>query len=104
MNLIDEMKKCGSKCERFLHKDEPIAAKILLDEIFSTVNFSLLGSNARLKEESVICFWRDYVIDVEGTVNCGCLYLNLFLFGRIPSLVILNVHLEPARKLQPFVF
>ena len=67
LGLLDEMKKCPVAFEKvFLHHEESITAVKLLDEIFADTKFSLRGSNARLDEADTICFWRDYVMEVEG--------------------------------------
>ena len=60
------MKLCPKAYEvLFVYRDDKLTAKKLLD-LFDNIEFSALGSNNRIKEDDVICWWRDYILDVEG--------------------------------------
>lgn len=50
----------------FVNEQRPLQAKDLSSLFY--VNFSPQGSNRRAKENQTICYWRDWLIDVEGIV------------------------------------
>lgn len=67
LGLIDELKNHVDIFEDlFVNAVRPLEAKDL-SSLFE-VDFSPLGSNKRLLENKTICFWRDWLIDVEGRV------------------------------------
>lgn len=48
---------------------------------------SIAGSSRRQEESSVLCFWRDLLIDIEGTVNLAELNSEL---GIVQNLNFIN--------------
>ena len=45
--------------------EEKMTADIM-EVIFNKIEFSPQGSNARVKEETVVGYWRDFILDIEG--------------------------------------
>ena len=67
LGLVQEMKKCPSGYARlFLFTESPLSATIILDQIFDNIELSESGSNSRCAEDDTICYWRDYVVELEG--------------------------------------
>lgn len=48
----------------FVSGEGPLQAKDLCT-LFE-VDFSVQGNNRRARENMMICFWRDWLIDIEG--------------------------------------
>ncbi|ROL47708.1 hypothetical protein DPX16_16080 [Anabarilius grahami] len=66
--LLDELKKnAGIFEDLFINGVRPLEAKDL-STLFE-VDFSPMGSNKRRLENKTICFWRDWLIDVEVQVE-----------------------------------
>lgn len=73
LGLIDELKKHPYIFEDlFINAVRPLEAKDL-STLFD-VDFSPLGSNKRRLENKTVCFWRDWLIDVEGSVVSALLF------------------------------
>ena len=49
----------------FCEPRKPLTAAQLTDDLFLPI-FSESGSNRRMKENEVLAYWRDYVLDTEG--------------------------------------
>lgn len=49
--------------EMFVCEERPLQARDLIS--LFTVDFSMQGSNRRSREDQTICFWRDWLIDIE---------------------------------------
>lgn len=65
LGLLDELQKNSeSFYSMFVSEERPLQAKDLCT-LFE-VDFSIQGSNRRIIENRIICFWRDWLIDVEG--------------------------------------
>ena len=75
----------------FVNEEIPLQAKDLC-KLF-VPDFSVQGSNRRSRENSTICFWRDWLIDIEGILiilPVTILYVKTFYlfkinFSPIPS-------------------
>nr|XP_023670414.1 G2/M phase-specific E3 ubiquitin-protein ligase-like [Paramormyrops kingsleyae] len=64
LGLLDQLQRYPSIFhEMFVCEEKPLQAKDL-NSLF-TVDFSRLGSNRRAQENQTICFWRDWLIDIE---------------------------------------
>lgn len=65
LGLLEELRKNPKVFySMFVNEERPLQAKDL-NTLFEVV-FSEQGSNRRAKENKTICFWRDWLIDVEG--------------------------------------
>ncbi|XP_067298642.1 uncharacterized protein [Pseudorasbora parva] len=69
LGLLKEMQKYPALFyDMFVNEQKPLQAKDLCNLFY--VNFSPQGSNRRAKENQTICYWRDWLIDVEeGETN-----------------------------------
>ncbi|KAI7789966.1 putative G2/M phase-specific E3 ubiquitin-protein ligase-like [Triplophysa rosa] len=77
LGLLEEIKNRPEIFEDlFVNAVRPLGAKDL-STLFQ-VNFSPLGSNKRQLENKTICFWRDWLIDVEEG-DCNPLTLEMVL-------------------------
>ncbi|XP_016118715.1 G2/M phase-specific E3 ubiquitin-protein ligase [Sinocyclocheilus grahami] len=77
LGLIDELKNHPDIFEDlFINAVRPLEAKDL-STLFE-VDFSPLGSNKRQLENKTVCFWRDWLIDVEEG-DCNSLTLPMVL-------------------------
>ena len=66
LGLLQEMRAHPDLFRSMFEEDvTPLKAKDL-SALFQ-VSFSAPGTRAREKENRTICFWRDWLIDVEGT-------------------------------------
>ena len=66
LGLIDEMKICPQGFKKlFMYEDSPLTATQLLN-VFDDIQLSEDGSNTRLRENDILCYWRDYIYDKEG--------------------------------------
>ena len=67
LGLLEAM-KCSPQAygKIFVYSNNDLTAIKLLDEVFSDAKLSPLGSNQRHHENDALCYWRDYVMDVEG--------------------------------------
>ncbi|KTF76999.1 hypothetical protein cypCar_00043286 [Cyprinus carpio] len=79
LGLIQELKNHPDIFEDlFINAVRPLEAKDL-STLFE-VDFSPLGSNKRQLENKTVCFWRDWLIDVEGKqfagTSCGRHHLD----------------------------
>ncbi|XP_077100303.1 uncharacterized protein LOC143751604 isoform X2 [Siphateles boraxobius] len=64
LGLLEEMQKYPALFyDMFVNEQRPLQAKDLCSLFY--VNFSPQGSNRRAKENQNICYWRDWLIDVE---------------------------------------
>ncbi|XP_056099424.1 uncharacterized protein LOC130078001 isoform X3 [Rhinichthys klamathensis goyatoka] len=64
LGLLEEMQKYPALFyDMFVNEQRPLQAKDLCSLFY--VNFSPQGSNRRAKENQTICYWRDWLIDVE---------------------------------------
>ena len=72
--MRDECSRLSARNERnptvyeplFVYHEEVLTAPKLLDTIFANINLSEPGSNSRNYEDTALCYWRDYVFDVQG--------------------------------------
>lgn len=65
LGLLEELRKNPAVFyNMFVSEEVPLQAKDLCT-LFD-VDFSLQGSNRRDRENMTICFWRDWLIDIEG--------------------------------------
>nr|XP_055033816.1 uncharacterized protein LOC129422116 isoform X2 [Misgurnus anguillicaudatus] len=77
LGVIEELKNYADILEDlFVNAVRPLEAKDL-STLFE-VDLSPLGSNKRLLESKMICFWRDWLIDVEEG-DCDPLTLEMVL-------------------------
>jgi len=68
LGLLEEIKNQPRVFENlFINLEKPLQAKDL-SSLFE-VCFSPVGSNRRQQENQTICFWRDWLIDVEGMLH-----------------------------------
>lgn len=68
--LLDDMRNSPNGFKTlFKCCNKPLSASILLDDIFEDVHLPDIGTNARIKENDVWCFWRGFVLDVAGKVD-----------------------------------
>ncbi|KAK2861023.1 hypothetical protein Q7C36_005189 [Tachysurus vachellii] len=64
LGLLDDLRKNPAMCySMFVSEERPLQAKDLCT-LFE-VEFSAQGSNRRARENMTICFWRDWLIDME---------------------------------------
>ncbi|XP_041854877.1 G2/M phase-specific E3 ubiquitin-protein ligase-like [Melanotaenia boesemani] len=64
LGLLEELQKHPTVFhDLFVCEEKPLTAKDL-SSLF-TVAFSVQGSNRRVQENQSICFWRDWLIDIE---------------------------------------
>lgn len=67
LGFLDELRAHPEIFEDlFTNVLQPLEAKDL-STLFE-VDFSAPGSNRRRLENQIICFWRDWLIDVEGMI------------------------------------
>lgn len=65
LGLMEEMRKNPAVFyNMFVSEERPLQAKDLCS-LFKA-DFSVQGSNRRARENLTICFWRDWLIDIEG--------------------------------------
>ncbi|KAF5897305.1 G2/M phase-specific E3 ubiquitin-protein ligase-like, partial [Clarias magur] len=64
LNLLDELRRNPAIFyNMFVNEERPLQAKDLC--ILFEVDFSVQGSNRRAIENMTICFWSDWLIDIE---------------------------------------
>lgn len=62
--LLEELRKNPTVFNMFVSEEIPLQAKDLCT-LFD-VDFSVQGRNRRDRENMTICFWRDWLIDIQG--------------------------------------
>ena len=68
LGFLEEMKKCPQGFKKiFLFQNNRLSANQLLD-VFAEMKLSEQGSNARNRENDIVCYWRDYIYD-KGTFS-----------------------------------
>ena len=66
LGLLSEVGKSSHEYEEiFLYHNNQLSASALL-EVFSDIQMAESGSNVRIKQNDVVCYWKDYVFHVEG--------------------------------------
>lgn len=66
LSVLDEIQKNPAVFhELFVCEEKPLSARDLCT-LFQ-VCFSVQGSNKRRIENQTICYWRDWLVDIEGT-------------------------------------
>ena len=66
LGLLSEVGKSSHEYEEiFLYRNNQLSASALL-EVFSDIQMAESGRNVRTKQNDVVCYWKDYVYDVEG--------------------------------------
>ena len=58
-------------------------------QIFDNIELSENGSNTRCAEDDTICYWRDFVVELEGKWKF-CLKKSILVVGRRKTRVQLN--------------
>lgn len=77
LGLLDEMQKNSELFyDLFVCEERPLLARDLCT-LFE-VCFSTQGSNKRATENQTICYWRDWLIDIEGKFYCDSSSYNSF--------------------------
>ena len=80
LGLLDEMKLYPNAFKKmFTYNKSSLTALTLIDDILADIRYSPVGSNARLMENEVVSWWRDYVFEVEGILLNGFKPFTLLL-------------------------
>ena len=62
----------------FVHTEDDVLAAETIFQLYTPCGLSAEGSNRRLKENQTVSWWRNFVVDVEGSVlNKNKLYFQL---------------------------
>ena len=69
LDVLKSMKRYPTQFEEMFISQEENLTAALLETVFFDIKFSENGSNSRISEDRTVSFWRDFLIDVEGT-NC----------------------------------
>ncbi|XP_062870183.1 G2/M phase-specific E3 ubiquitin-protein ligase-like [Trichomycterus rosablanca] len=77
LGLLEELQKnSGLFYDLFVSEERPLLARDMCT-LFE-VRFSMQGSNRRARENQTICFWRDWLIDIEEG-ECSPITLEMIL-------------------------
>ena len=79
LGLLEELRENPAVFHSmFVSEERPLQAKDLFS-LFG-VDYSVQGSNKRAKENSTICYWRDWLIDVEGILFMALVTTSLSVY------------------------